>query len=108
MRTFGIVVLASSLVACAIPEEDFPSKYGTAACKRLEECDKGDYESVYGDDDAECVDDFADIADIFLDLGDLAGETYDPTKGRECISNLRSASCEDLNEGNADCDVWED
>lgn len=108
MRIFGLSILVSSLVACSIPEEDFPEKYGKEACKRLEECDKGDYEEIYGDDDAECVDDFADVADILLDLGDLAGETYDPAKGRECVRNLRKATCEEIQDGEADCDVWAD
>lgn len=108
MRIFGIGLLVSSLVACAIPEEDFPEIFGKEACKRLEECDKGWYESNYEDDRAECIDDQADLADFLLDAGDLLGNEYDPAKGRDCVRNLRQASCGDIQDGDVDCDLWAD
>lgn len=107
-RTLLLGLLASSLVACAIPEEDFPAKAGASACARLAECDAEDYEDIYGDDDAACVDDWSGIIEFYLDAGDLLGETYDEKKGRECVSEIRQADCSQIQNGEIDCDVWAD
>lgn len=104
-----LLFAASSLIlftGCAIEEADFPESYGKAACSRYKECDKGDYESNYSSKDA-CVEDFADVADFILDAGDLLGADYSPELGRECINEIRSASCEEVTGGGVDCDVFE-
>lgn len=106
MKRLSIVVLASSLVACAIPEDEFPDVYAKALCPQLEECHAADYADTYGDDDDACLDDAADGAELILDLGDLAGETYDEAKGRDCVQEVKAASCGDLDD--VDCDVWSD
>ncbi|MCB9745765.1 MAG: hypothetical protein H6740_24535 [Alphaproteobacteria bacterium] len=105
-----LLLLASSLVlltACAIEEADFPEKFGQASCSRYKECDKGDYESRF-DSKEECVNDYADVADFILDAGDLFGADYNPEKGRDCITEIRSATCEDVTSGDIDCDVFGD
>lgn len=106
MKRLTLFVLASSLVACAIPEEDFPDTYAKVLCKRLKECHTADYEDAYGDDHEACREDGAEGADTILDLGDLIGEEYDPAKGRDCINEMKTADCGDLD--NVDCDVWSD
>lgn len=107
MKRFWLVAaLIPALVACSVPEEDFPEEYGKTVCKQLNKCDKADYESAY-EDDQECRDDWADVADFFLDLGDIGGQTYSPEQATDCLSEIRKASCEDFGDGDYDCEVFE-
>lgn len=89
--------LIPTLVACAVPEEDFPEEYGKTVCKRLEECDRGDYEESFSSDE-ECQNDLADVADTALDLADLLGEQYNEDLGRDFINELRTSSCEEFDD----------
>jgi hypothetical protein len=107
MNRFALALLALSLMACAIPEEDFPDAYAKAACDRQEECNADGYANRW-DSDVECEESWADLAELLLDVGDLFGETYDPAKGRECVRDLKTLSCDELEDGDHECDVWED
>jgi hypothetical protein len=106
-RTLVTLVALSSLVGCAVAEEDFPVKAARSSCDRFAECDAGNYSDVYSDD-ADCEADWADFWEFYLDFGDLAGETYDGRKGRDCLSEIRHADCDAIESGDIDCDVWAD
>lgn len=93
------------LVACAIPEEDFPEAYGHTVCDRLEECDRGDYEAAY-EDRAACVDQWAEFADTLLDAADLLGQEYSPEQGRDCLQEIRRASCSEFVDGEYTCELF--
>lgn len=98
MKRFLLVAaLIPALVACAVPEEDFPEEYGKTACKRLEECDRGDFEETFDSMD-ECQESLADLAEGVLDIADFGGETYDEDKGREWLTELRRSSCEEFDD----------
>jgi hypothetical protein len=105
-RFLFVAALIPALVACSVPEEDFPETYGKAMCKQISKCDKADYESAYDDDD-DCRDDWADVADFILDAGDLLGQTYSEEKATDCISELKKASCDDFDDGDYECEVFE-
>lgn len=108
MRRMIIAAMSLGLtVGCAIAEEDFPDAYGSAVCSQLKSCDRGDYEERW-DDKADCVDDWADGADILLDAADLFGQTYNPDRGRDCVTNVRRATCEEFDDGEVDCDLFAD
>lgn len=98
--------LIPTLVACSVPEEDFPEEYGKTVCKQLKKCDKGDYESAY-DDDEDCRDDWAEVADFILDLGDLGGQTYSEEKATDCLQSAKQASCAEFEDGDFECEVFE-
>ncbi len=107
MKPLPLALLATTLIACAIEEDDFPATYAEEWCDRMEECEEDTYEDLW-DTEEDCEDDAADVVELWLDLGDLGGGVYDGTKGRECVTNLRKLSCDDFEDGDHDCDVWED
>lgn len=94
------------LTAC-VSRDNFWDKFGTVACKREEECYKADFDSYY-DDQAECVDDFTDTIDDYTDCDEYCD--FDADKANKCLSDVDSATCEDLGAGDygSDCDdVWD-
>lgn len=99
-------MLLALILACSISQDAFPDAFGSAACTRLERCDKGAYQDTWTDR-ADCVDAWASIAQINLDAGDLLGATYDPTAGHQCVHDVRSADCGTLESGQIDCNVWQ-
>ena len=105
-RFWLVAALIPALVACAVPEEDFPQAYGKTMCKQLSECNQDDYEEQYADRSV-CRDEWTDIGDSILDLGDLLGQTYSEEKATECLSAIKAASCEDFKNANYDCEVFE-
>jgi hypothetical protein len=106
MSSLRVTLLALGLVGCAIPEEDFAETYARTACDRVEECDKGSYESRY-DDDLECQEQWADWADLLMDAADLLGGEYDEEAARECISAMKDADCGDFETLDYECDVYD-
>lgn len=108
MKPKLIIVAALSFVGCTITEEKFPERYGEVTCDRYEECDKADFERVYGDtrDDTEdCIDDAAALMETTLDALDLLGRSYDEDAATECIKELRQADCSDVLKENFDCEI---
>lgn len=101
-----ITLLVASLFACAIPEEDFPATYAQVFCRQYEGCEPDDFEDVWDDRD-ECEDDVEDLASQLLDLADLLGQDYDEDDARDCISNLRWATCDEFSDGDVECTVLE-
>jgi hypothetical protein len=99
----ALIVLVSG---CPIPEEDYPEAYGNAYCDRLKECDKASFENTFDDMD-ECVADMADVVDFWMNAADLLGGDYSDEAARECITEVRSASCGDFGSGDYDCAVYE-
>ncbi len=108
MRILGLAPLAALLVACTISEDDFPAEYAETWCDRAQECDPDGFEDLFGDDVEQCEELNGDAAEVWLDLADLAGETYDEGLGYECVRDTKKASCDELEDGDVDCDVWTD
>ncbi len=107
MKHLPLAFFAATLVACAIDEEDFPDTYGEEWCERFLECDSDTYDDLWSSDE-ECQEDAAEVVELWLDLGDLAGETYDGDKGRDCVNDLNSLSCDEIEDGDHECDLWSD
>lgn len=101
-----IMLLAAALLACAIPEEDFPATYAQVTCRQYQNCEPEDFDDVW-DDRQECEDDVADLTNELLDLADLLGQDYDEDAARDCVSNMRWASCEEFSDGDVECSVLE-
>jgi len=107
MQTWLPIALSIGLLAgCTVAEHDFPEAYGKAMCKRMKQCERGEYDNTW-DDKAECVDDMAEFADFFLDAGDLLGQEYVPELGYDCIREVKGASCAEFEDGEYDCEVFE-
>ncbi len=105
-RFWLAAALIPALVACTVPEEDFPEAYGKAWCQQFRTCNEADYEADY-DDAQDCRDDWADVGEFLLDAGDLLGQTYSEEKATDCLGELKRASCEDFQDGNFECEVFE-
>lgn len=92
-----------ALIAC-ISVENFDEHTVAVTCQRQEECNKSAFEDVY-DDQGECQD---DVADYYEDLYDCYVENceFDAAAASSCLSDQRSASCDDWSSGDAgsDCD----
>ena len=100
-RFWLAAALIPALVACTVPEEDFPEAYGKACCQQFRTCNEADYEAEY-DDAQDCRDDWAVVGE---DL--LLGQTYSEEKATDCLGELKDASCEDFKNANYDCEVFE-
>ena len=107
MRNLILAPLALFLVACTISEDDFPAEYAETWCDRYEECEADDFDSIWGDQES-CQDDIDAAAELWLDLADLGGETYDESKGYECVKEVRQADCDDIEDNDVSCDLWAD
>lgn len=96
--------LFAALLAC-VTKDNFNDQLVTVLCARTEECNKGDFETYY-DDQAECIDDGQDS----YDEDDYEDCDFDAEAGASCLSDIKSADCDDFNSfqwGN-DCDeVWD-
>ncbi|MEN0060680.1 MAG: hypothetical protein AAGA48_00950 [Myxococcota bacterium] len=91
------------MIGCGIPEDDFAAIAADSLCDRVEECE-GEFDD---NGRANCEAFWTGAAELLVDLGDLVGETYSPSAGRTCVSELRSATCGELNDFEIDCDVFE-
>lgn len=102
----GPVALIALATACSIDRDDFPDAAADALCDRYRECERADFEDDYADM-GECIDDWAAFVDDVLDVEEAFGGEYDADVGRDCISAIRSADCNDLDEAlnSSDCDV---
>ncbi len=107
MRNFILAPLTLSLVACTITEDDFPAEYAETWCDRYEECEADDFERVWEDQES-CQDDIDAAAELWLDFADLGGETYDESKGYDCVKEVRQADCSDIGDNDVSCDLWSD
>lgn len=107
MKHLILAALSASLIGCAIEEDDFPDAYAAEFCDRMEECDVDNFNELWSDE-ADCESDAADVVELWLDLGDLAGETYDGAKGRDCVSDLKGLTCDEIDAGDHECDLWSD
>lgn len=100
------IVAVVALAGCLPPAEaDFPAAWAAVQCDRQRECDKGDYESRY-EDMGDCREQNEDAADDIMDAWDLFGGDYDRDEAGECLSAMRTASCEEVNGGDfgGNCD----
>lgn len=105
-RPLLALLTLAALTGCAIEEADFPDAYGKAVCKKARKCDRADYEEHYDDLDV-CIDDAGDLIRGVIDLAGLVGQEYVPEYGRDCVSQINGMSCEDYNDGEVDCDLFE-
>ena len=102
MKRLAIPVLASSLVACAVPIEDYPDEYAKVVCARLQDCEANDFKNSYGEDVEACREDMSNIAQVQLDFMDAFNEEYDQDAATECIREMKRIDCADIA---YDCDV---
>ncbi len=107
MRSLTVLLSTLLLVACTIEEDDFPVEYAETWCDRYEECEPSRFDSWWGSQE-DCQDDVAAATELWLDLADLGGETYDESKGWECVQEVKKADCADIEDGDVSCDLWED
>ena len=95
------VVWVTALVACAPPTEaEFPEAWAKVVCSREKECDRGQFDSNWEDMD-DCRTSRADAADQLLDIWDVFGNYSEDAAG-ECLSDMRAASCEEVENGSFD------
>jgi hypothetical protein len=100
------IVIAVVMVGCIPPKEaDYPDVWAGVDCARQQECDKGAFESDWSDMD-DCRSQMADFADSVMDAQDLFGGEYDSKHAGECLSAVRTATCEEFqnNDFNGNCD----
>lgn len=102
------LLLALSAAACGqLDHKDYVNARAEAECKNLRSCARGYFESEYKDYE-DCVDEVGDTIDDRDD--DLPKECdYDGVEARECVSRIRSMTCEEYVEGSTSsaCDlVW--
>jgi hypothetical protein len=81
--------LSLPLTGCYGDEEAFAKTTAKHSCKRLRECDKSQFDDMYGGDLQRCRDeqytDFLDAADIAADFNC----EYDSDQGQACGSTVR-------------------
>lgn len=82
------------LVACAPSAQSFPDAYARTLCDRYRDCFEADFDALY-EDEAACRDDLGG----FFELIDVDACTYDGGAGGACLRSVRSASCEELDNG---------
>ena len=88
----GLLVWCSG---CTIDELDFPEKYGKAYCQKARSCDKDGFDDTWDSFEA-CVDDVDDIVDALMEVSTTFGGEYDATNAGRCITQVKSATCEDF------------
>ena len=99
-------LLCLSLLACALPEEDFPDKYAESVCSRIQECDASDYENLYSSDE-DCESDWSGGAETFMDAADFLGGVYNEDSAKTCISDIKDEECGDLTLGDYVCEIYD-
>jgi hypothetical protein len=105
--TMRAAILVLALAACGVEREDYPKVYAKATCAKLYKCDRGNFENAYSSM-GDCRADWERLADDIADAFDLFGE-YDPGVAGKCVRAIRSASCDEFDNGDYDAacnDVW--
>ncbi|MCB9676649.1 MAG: hypothetical protein H6737_16145 [Alphaproteobacteria bacterium] len=105
MRTI-LPLLAITLPACApLTEENAPDRTAQLVCRKERQCDRDDFDDLWGDDFQECVDDLTDFYEGLLSFSGLLGLELDLEELRSCHADIRRASCDEWNAGDVgpDC-----
>lgn len=100
----ALVVFSIVLCAGPVKEEDFPSTYAKVQCKKMKKCEKADWEANF-ENQAECEAELAGYAEDVLDVVTIFCD-YDEDIARSSISALKSANCEEWDDG-VEIDVCE-
>jgi hypothetical protein len=105
LRRTNRMLVALMLAACTPnSEEGYADAFADAQCARTRECARGYFESEFSDNE-ECFDDLSDQYNDLIDYADDADCDFDPEEAAQCLSEMRSSSCEDWYEGDLDgCD----
>ncbi len=98
----AVGLLTGLLAGCALPEEDFPSKYADTVCAKLKKCDRSNYENSFDSFD-DCAEQFTDAAETASDFLGALNLDYNEDNAKACISSIRGADC-----GEFDGDIMPD
>lgn len=98
-------VVAMLAVACTISEDAFPDRVADATCDRVEECTEV-FETE--EERTDCEGFWGNLAELFIDLADLGGAEYSPSRGAQCVQEIRAASCAEFNDGQVPCELFDD
>jgi hypothetical protein len=89
-------MIALLSVGCNVKEEDFAEKYGETYCKKWKSCDKDAFNDVWEEGTQQCVESTEDIIETLFDFSSALGGEYDSGSASRCLADIRSASCDDL------------
>lgn len=95
-RLYGCLVALAALTACGTSAGSFPEDYGRVLCDRQKECYPTEFDAEY-DNEGECREE----ADALFVLFDFDECDFDRAEANDCLGELRSRSCEELENDDA-------
>ena len=112
MRMISFLLLG--LAACGISEDQFTDTTARLLCEKTEECEPEQFNAMF-DSQSDCRNFYEAILSDDDD-DDAASCTFDASMASKCISEVRAASCDDFDDGDAapscelvyDCDDVEE
>lgn len=85
-------------LACRPPltEANAAEQTAKTICKKSKSCDTNAWHNLYGEDMEECVDEQTEVWGTIVSLGGLVGLELDLDELKNCLSDVRKASCEEI------------
>ena len=97
-RVSSLIALLS-LGAClpTLTDDNVTEVSANEFCKKHRACDSDLWKDTFQEDFEECQDDLKRGFDTAKDVGALVGIEVDLREAKQCLQDLRSASCDDFN-----------